>query len=199
MKILNCYKSDHFWKFRHNVKLLKHWSPALGFPGNPGVVGYYRIFMQTIHSMCDYKHPVWAVSHAGHCVTPDSMDMVEGKLLFMFIEVKLPFFLKQFIKIEIIEELQLLLIVICYFFLYKVGILTVWKCNPPNTRVHNSNCFHQNICDFKSFTFFSPQKILHFPIIGGLLYKIPLAKTSHESYDLIKQLTQQAWPTNLGA
>lgn len=45
--------------------------------GNPGVVGFYRTFMQTIHSMCGYHHPVWAVSHAGHCVPPDSMDMVE--------------------------------------------------------------------------------------------------------------------------
>lgn len=34
--------------------------------------------MQTIHSMFGYQYPVWAVSHAGHCVPPDSMDMVEG-------------------------------------------------------------------------------------------------------------------------
>eukprot|EP00064_Thunnus_orientalis_P008477 superscaffoldBa00001007_g8500 len=46
-------------------------------PGNPGVVGFYRTFMQTLHSMFGYRHPVWAVSHAGHCVPPDSMDMVE--------------------------------------------------------------------------------------------------------------------------
>ncbi|CAJ1074179.1 lipid droplet-associated hydrolase [Xyrichtys novacula] len=46
-------------------------------PGNPGVVGFYRTFMQTIHSMFGYQHPVWAVSHAGHCAPPDSMDMVE--------------------------------------------------------------------------------------------------------------------------
>ncbi|XP_034419459.1 lipid droplet-associated hydrolase isoform X1 [Cyclopterus lumpus] len=46
-------------------------------PGNPGVVGFYRTFIQTIHSMFGYHYPVWAVSHAGHCVPPDSMDMVE--------------------------------------------------------------------------------------------------------------------------
>ncbi|XP_074548941.1 lipid droplet-associated hydrolase [Halichoeres trimaculatus] len=46
-------------------------------PGNPGVVGFYKTFMQTIHSMFGYKHPVWAVSHAGHCAPPDSMDMIE--------------------------------------------------------------------------------------------------------------------------
>nr|XP_033498420.1 lipid droplet-associated hydrolase isoform X2 [Epinephelus lanceolatus] len=33
--------------------------------------------MQTLHSMFGYRHPVWAVSHAGHCAPPDSMDMVE--------------------------------------------------------------------------------------------------------------------------
>uniref|UniRef100_UPI003AAB059A lipid droplet-associated hydrolase n=1 Tax=Centroberyx gerrardi TaxID=166262 RepID=UPI003AAB059A len=46
-------------------------------PGNPGVVGFYKTFTQTFHSMFGYRHPVWAVSHAGHCVPPDSMDMVE--------------------------------------------------------------------------------------------------------------------------
>ncbi|KAM3595268.1 uncharacterized protein V6R79_020840 [Siganus canaliculatus] len=46
-------------------------------PGNPGVVGFYKSFMQTIHSTVGYRHPVWAVSHAGHCVPPNSMDMVE--------------------------------------------------------------------------------------------------------------------------
>ncbi|KAM7404106.1 hypothetical protein PAMA_004500 [Pampus argenteus] len=50
-------------------------------PGNPGVVGFYRTFMQTLHSMFGYRHPVWAVSHAGHCVPPDSMDMVEDASL----------------------------------------------------------------------------------------------------------------------
>ncbi|KAF7654324.1 hypothetical protein LDENG_00071090 [Lucifuga dentata] len=46
-------------------------------PGNPGVVGFYRTFMQTLHSMFGYRHPVWAVSHAGHCSPPGSMDMVD--------------------------------------------------------------------------------------------------------------------------
>ncbi|XP_038585596.1 lipid droplet-associated hydrolase [Micropterus salmoides] len=46
-------------------------------PGNPGVVGFYRTFMHTLHSMFGHRHPVWAVSHAGHCVPPDSMDMVD--------------------------------------------------------------------------------------------------------------------------
>ncbi|KAK2825861.1 hypothetical protein Q5P01_020075 [Channa striata] len=50
-------------------------------PGNPGVVGFYTTFMQTLHSMFGYRYPVWAVSHAGHCAPPDSMDMVEDASL----------------------------------------------------------------------------------------------------------------------
>ncbi|KAM9842635.1 lipid droplet-associated hydrolase [Aulostomus maculatus] len=46
-------------------------------PGNPGVVGFYRTFMLTLHSMFGHRHPVWAVSHAGHCAPPDAMDMLE--------------------------------------------------------------------------------------------------------------------------
>ncbi|XP_040916481.1 lipid droplet-associated hydrolase isoform X2 [Toxotes jaculatrix] len=52
-------------------------SSFLFHTGNPGVVGFYRTFMQTLHSMFGYQHPVWAVSHAGHCEPPDSMDMIE--------------------------------------------------------------------------------------------------------------------------
>ncbi|KAJ8287534.1 hypothetical protein COCON_G00001930 [Conger conger] len=53
-----------------------HSSPGVVFlliPGNPGLVGFYRTFMQTIHEAFGRRHPVWAVSHAGHCVPPDSM------------------------------------------------------------------------------------------------------------------------------
>nr|XP_043904091.1 lipid droplet-associated hydrolase [Solea senegalensis] len=69
-----------------NTELLKygacHLQPThktliLIIPGNPGVVGFYRTFMQTLHHTFGYRHPVWAVSHAGHCEPPDSMDMVE--------------------------------------------------------------------------------------------------------------------------
>ncbi|XP_027856785.1 lipid droplet-associated hydrolase isoform X1 [Xiphophorus couchianus] len=44
-------------------------------PGNPGVVGFYESFLLTLHGMLG--RPVWAVSHAGHCAPPDSMDLVE--------------------------------------------------------------------------------------------------------------------------
>lgn len=48
--------------------------------GNPGVVGFYRTFIQTLYALFGCHHPVWAVSHAGHCTPPASMDMVEGKI-----------------------------------------------------------------------------------------------------------------------
>ncbi|XP_047467937.1 lipid droplet-associated hydrolase [Mugil cephalus] len=59
-------------QFRSGHKVL-----FLIIPGNPGVVGFYRTFIQTLHSMFEYRYPVWAVSHAGHCTPPSSMDMVE--------------------------------------------------------------------------------------------------------------------------
>ncbi|XP_075993739.1 lipid droplet-associated hydrolase [Genypterus blacodes] len=50
-------------------------------PGNPGVVGFYQTFMQTLHRTFGYRHPVWAVSHAGHCAPPGSMGMVDDATL----------------------------------------------------------------------------------------------------------------------
>ncbi|XP_042357281.1 lipid droplet-associated hydrolase [Plectropomus leopardus] len=61
----------------HQLHSEKHKVLFLIIPGNPGVVGFYRTFMQTLYSMFESHHPVWAVSHAGHCVPPLSMDMVE--------------------------------------------------------------------------------------------------------------------------
>lgn len=112
----------------------QYWCCALGFPGNPGVVGFYRTFMQTIHSMCDYRHPVWAVSHAGHCAPPDSMDMVEGKLCFLFIvRADLLFFSN---REGCHNQNELPLIVIWYIcILYKAGLFTLGKCNPPITHI----------------------------------------------------------------
>nr|XP_015212636.1 PREDICTED: lipid droplet-associated hydrolase isoform X3 [Lepisosteus oculatus] len=49
----------------------------LVIPGNPGIVGYYETFIQTLYNKLGQKYPVWAVSQAGHCVPPDNMDMIE--------------------------------------------------------------------------------------------------------------------------
>lgn len=53
----------------------------LVIPGNPGVVGFYTTFMQTLHRAFNCRFPVWAVSHAGHCEPPDHMDMVDDASL----------------------------------------------------------------------------------------------------------------------
>uniref|UniRef100_A0A8C8M514 Lipid droplet-associated hydrolase n=1 Tax=Oncorhynchus tshawytscha TaxID=74940 RepID=A0A8C8M514_ONCTS len=34
--------------------------------GNPGVIGFYMTFMQTLHQTLGWCSPVWAVTHAGH-------------------------------------------------------------------------------------------------------------------------------------
>ncbi|XP_063298190.1 lipid droplet-associated hydrolase [Pelobates fuscus] len=44
-------------------------------PGNPGIVGYYRTFMESLYRGFNEKYPVWAISHAGHCSPPKGMDM----------------------------------------------------------------------------------------------------------------------------
>ncbi|CAL1576053.1 unnamed protein product [Knipowitschia caucasica] len=59
----------------------KHNTLILVIPGNPGVVGFYSTFMQTLHRVFQQRLPVWAVSHAGHCEPPDHMDMVEDTSL----------------------------------------------------------------------------------------------------------------------
>uniref|UniRef100_A0A8C8JJT4 Lipid droplet-associated hydrolase n=1 Tax=Oncorhynchus tshawytscha TaxID=74940 RepID=A0A8C8JJT4_ONCTS len=46
--------------------------------GNPGVIGFYMTFMQTLHQTLGWCSPVWAVTHAGHCVPPDTMDVIDG-------------------------------------------------------------------------------------------------------------------------
>ncbi|KAJ8289515.1 hypothetical protein GJAV_G00002200 [Gymnothorax javanicus] len=58
-----------------------HASPRVVFiliPGNPGVVLFYRTFMQTLHEAFGRRYPIWAVSHAGHCSAPESMSMTGG-------------------------------------------------------------------------------------------------------------------------
>uniref|UniRef100_A0A663MND7 Lipid droplet-associated hydrolase n=1 Tax=Athene cunicularia TaxID=194338 RepID=A0A663MND7_ATHCN len=35
-------------------------------PGNPGLAGYYRTFIQALYCGLNQQYPVWVVSHAGH-------------------------------------------------------------------------------------------------------------------------------------
>lgn len=49
----------------------------LVIPGNPGMVGYYRTFIQSLYCCLNQQYPVWIVSHAGHCKVPHGMTMTE--------------------------------------------------------------------------------------------------------------------------
>ncbi|XP_064304191.1 lipid droplet-associated hydrolase isoform X1 [Phalacrocorax carbo] len=46
-------------------------------PGNPGLAGYYRTFIQALYCGLNQQYPVWVVSHAGHCKPPSGMEMME--------------------------------------------------------------------------------------------------------------------------
>ncbi|KAK7904473.1 hypothetical protein WMY93_017080 [Mugilogobius chulae] len=59
----------------------KHDTLILVIPGNPGVVGFYTTFMQTLYRAFSCRFSVWCVSHAGHCEPPDHMDMTEDASL----------------------------------------------------------------------------------------------------------------------
>ncbi|XP_017290324.1 lipid droplet-associated hydrolase [Kryptolebias marmoratus] len=70
-----CGAATELLTFGSGRLLPEHKVLFLIIPGNPGVVGFYKTFMQTLHRSSG--RPVWAVSHAGHCAPPDSMDMVD--------------------------------------------------------------------------------------------------------------------------
>ncbi|XP_069461991.1 lipid droplet-associated hydrolase isoform X2 [Ambystoma mexicanum] len=45
-------------------------------PGNPGLIGYYRTFMEALYNGLNQQYPVWGLSHAGHCGPPSGMGMM---------------------------------------------------------------------------------------------------------------------------
>ncbi|XP_048355048.1 lipid droplet-associated hydrolase isoform X2 [Sphaerodactylus townsendi] len=49
----------------------------LVIPGNPGLAGYYRTFIQALYMGLNRQYPVWVVSHAGHCKVPHNLEIVE--------------------------------------------------------------------------------------------------------------------------
>lgn len=69
-----CHVSQK-WKYKNleKIKLSFHLST-----GNPGVVGFYKTYMWTLYQTFIRRYPVWAVSHAGHCMPPETYDMIEG-------------------------------------------------------------------------------------------------------------------------
>lgn len=43
------------------------------FPGNPGMIEFYKDFMETIYERLYRKVPVWGISHAGHVKVPSNV------------------------------------------------------------------------------------------------------------------------------
>lgn len=48
--------------------------------GNPGLVGFYRTFIEALYFNLNQQYPVWVVSHGGHCKIPHSIKRKEGSL-----------------------------------------------------------------------------------------------------------------------
>ncbi|XP_061478673.1 lipid droplet-associated hydrolase [Rhineura floridana] len=71
-QVLKCGPGKDLWKNENAPRLL-----FLVIPGNPGLAGYYRTFIQTLYSGLNRQYPVWVVSHAGHCKVPHGMEMME--------------------------------------------------------------------------------------------------------------------------
>ncbi|KAG8445702.1 hypothetical protein GDO86_010475 [Hymenochirus boettgeri] len=94
----------------------------LVIPGNPGIVGFYKTFMQTLYCGLDRQYPVWAISHAGHCSPPQGMDMTKetneaGDVFGLAAQIDHKLF---FLKMNVPDNMTLILIghsIGCYIIL----------------------------------------------------------------------------------
>lgn len=41
-------------------------------PGNPGIIEYYQLFMESLHKALGEKYMIWGISHAGHVKVPEN-------------------------------------------------------------------------------------------------------------------------------
>ncbi|XP_013912563.1 PREDICTED: lipid droplet-associated hydrolase [Thamnophis sirtalis] len=60
------------------VLVANTFSIFLSFLGNPGLAGFYRIFIESLYFSLNQQYPVWAVSHGGHCKSPPEIKRKEG-------------------------------------------------------------------------------------------------------------------------
>uniref|UniRef100_A0A663MMU3 Lipid droplet-associated hydrolase n=1 Tax=Athene cunicularia TaxID=194338 RepID=A0A663MMU3_ATHCN len=75
-------------------------------PGNPGLAGYYRTFIQALYCGLNQQYPVWVVSHAGHCKPPSDIKELEDVFgLNGQVEHKL-----NFLKKNVSKDIKLVLI-----------------------------------------------------------------------------------------
>ncbi|XP_052399700.1 lipid droplet-associated hydrolase-like [Carassius gibelio] len=73
-----CEAVAHRYSLEREINLIcEEQQSYISRPGNPGVVGFYKTYMWTLYQTFIQRYPVWAVSHAGHCMPPDTYDMIE--------------------------------------------------------------------------------------------------------------------------
>uniref|UniRef100_A0A663MML2 Lipid droplet-associated hydrolase n=1 Tax=Athene cunicularia TaxID=194338 RepID=A0A663MML2_ATHCN len=93
-------------------------------PGNPGLAGYYRTFIQALYCGLNQQYPVWVVSHAGHCKPPSDTDIKELEDVFGLngqVEHKL-----NFLKKNVSKDIKLVLIahsIGCYITLEMMKVV----------------------------------------------------------------------------
>ncbi|XP_026531333.1 lipid droplet-associated hydrolase isoform X2 [Notechis scutatus] len=71
-QILKCGPWEDLWNDKSAPRLL-----FLVIPGNPGLPGFYRTFIETLYYSLNQQYPVWAVSHGGHCKIPHEVKRKE--------------------------------------------------------------------------------------------------------------------------
>lgn len=53
--------------------------------------------MQILYKILIPKYPIWAISHAGHCIPPEDMEMMEGIVHYSVFKIKPPPFSSHFV------------------------------------------------------------------------------------------------------
>ncbi|XP_070588906.1 lipid droplet-associated hydrolase isoform X2 [Erythrolamprus reginae] len=71
-QILKCGPWEDLWNDKSAPKLL-----FLVIPGNPGLPGFYRTFVEALYFRLNQQYPVWVVSHGGHCKIPHEIKRKE--------------------------------------------------------------------------------------------------------------------------
>uniref|UniRef100_A0A8C6X5G6 Lipid droplet-associated hydrolase n=1 Tax=Naja naja TaxID=35670 RepID=A0A8C6X5G6_NAJNA len=75
-QILKCGPWEDLWNDKSAPRLL-----FLVIPGNPGLPGFYRTFIETLYCSLNQQYPVWVVSHGGHCKIPHEIRRKEEMVL----------------------------------------------------------------------------------------------------------------------
>ncbi|XP_034288079.1 lipid droplet-associated hydrolase isoform X1 [Pantherophis guttatus] len=71
-QILKCGPWEDLWNDKSAPRLL-----FLIIPGNPGLPGFYRTFIEALYFNLNQQYPVWIVSHGGHCKIPHEIKRKE--------------------------------------------------------------------------------------------------------------------------